>query len=166
MSAVPDIYLGIGDLHFCAAPARIRTVLGSCISITLWHPVRRVGGMCHFMLPGRNRRPEQALDGRYGDEAMAIFDQEMARYGTRPADYRAKVFGGGNMFPDRPQTGPKLDVGQRNIEVTHRLLAERGIRIIAEHLGGDGHRKLIFDVSNGNAWMAFQDAGEPTRRRK
>jgi chemotaxis protein CheD len=31
----------------------IRTVLGSCVSITLWHPVKRVGGMCHFLLPTR-----------------------------------------------------------------------------------------------------------------
>lgn len=160
-----EIYLGIGDLHFCAAPARIRTVLGSCVSITLWHPARRVGGMCHFMLPTRNRRGEQPLDGRYADEAMTLFDREITRHHTRHADYRAKVFGGGNMFPTRPQPVQSLDVGRRNIDIAHRLLAERGIPIVAEHLGGDGHRKLVFDVSSGDAWLAFQDLGDVHRRR-
>jgi chemotaxis protein CheD len=160
-----EIYLGIGDLHFCAAPARIRTVLGSCVSITLWHPARRLGGMCHFMLPTRGRQPDQPLDGRYADEAMALFDQQIARHHTRHADYRAKVFGGGNMFPGRPQPVHSLDVGRRNIDIAHRLLAERGIPIAAEHLGGDGHRKLVFDVSSGDAWLAFQDRGDVNRRK-
>lgn len=166
MRAALDIFLGIGDLHFCSAPARIRTLLGSCVSITLWHPARKLGGMCHFMLPARNRRPEEPLDGRYGDEAMALFDREIARHGTRPADYCAKVFGGGNMFPTRPRPTPALDVGQRNILTAHSLLAERGIRIVAEHLGGDGHRKLVFDVGSGDAWIAFQDLGAQQQRRQ
>jgi chemotaxis protein CheD len=166
MAEIEEVYLGIGDLHFCPAPARIRTVLGSCISITLWHPARHLGGMCHFMLPGRNRSADTPLDGRYGDEAMQLFDLEIARYGTRAADYRAKVFGGGNMFPGRPPATPAMEIGQRNIEVAHRLLAERKIPIVAEHLGGGGRRKLVFDVATGDAWLAFQDSGEPPTRRQ
>jgi len=160
----PEIYLGIGELHFCRAPARIRTVLGSCVSITLWHPTLRLGGMCHFMLPTRNRSGNLPLDGRYADEAMALLDREIGRYHTRHADYHAKIFGGGNMFPGRPQPTYNLDIGQRNIDIARRLLAERSIPIMAEHLGGGGHRKLVFDVSSGDAWLAFQDLGDAHRR--
>jgi chemotaxis protein CheD len=160
-----ETLLGIGDFHFCGAPARIRTLLGSCVSITLWHPAKRLGGMCHFMLPERLRGQGDTLDGRYGTEAMALFDREIARHGTRPREYVAKIFGGGNMFPTQPPSPQSIDVGSRNIAIAERLLAERGIRVAAEHLGGGGHRKLIFDVSSGEAWLAFQDIGKPPRRK-
>ena len=159
MQDVHDVFLNPGDFHFSGGHTRIRTLLGSCVSIALWHPLRHIGGMCHYMLPSRAARPKDKLDGRYADEAMALFDQEIAKAGTRANEYQAKIFGGGNMFPGKTvRTG--FDIGQRNIEMAHSLLAERNIPTIAEHLGGDGHRKLIFDLWSGDAWLAFQETGQ------
>ncbi|MFM2120003.1 MAG: hypothetical protein RL722_1471, partial [Pseudomonadota bacterium] len=31
----------------------LRTLLGSCVAVTLWHPGRQLGGMCHYLLPAR-----------------------------------------------------------------------------------------------------------------
>jgi chemotaxis protein CheD len=50
-----DIFLRPGDCYFGGQNTSIRTVLGSCVSMTFWHPQLRVGGMCHYMLPKRNR---------------------------------------------------------------------------------------------------------------
>ncbi|MBS1191588.1 MAG: chemotaxis protein [Rhodocyclaceae bacterium] len=154
--AVREIHLNPGDLWFGGGLVRLRTVLGSCVSITLWHPQRRIGGMCHFMLPGRVRSKAAELSGKYADEAFQIFDAEMSRAGTRHREYQAKIFGGGNMFPN---AGIRIqgDVGQRNVEIAHKLLARRGIEVVVQHVGGAGHRKLIFDVWNGDAWLNFQD---------
>jgi len=157
MQDLHEPVLNPGDFYFGGGHTRIRTLLGSCVSITLWHPHRHIGGMCHYMLPTRGSRPRQELDGRYGEEAMLMFDQEMARAGTRANEYQAKIFGGGNMFPGQ-QNRTGFEVGQRNIQIAHHLLAERHIPIVAEHLGGDGHRKLVFDLWSGDAWLAFQEA--------
>lgn len=168
-ASVKDVYLGIGDFHFACTPTRIRTLLGSCVSITLWHPALRIGGMCHYMLPERQRpaQPgEPQPDGRYADEAMTLFDQAFAQYGTLARDYRAKVFGGGNMFATLGEGSNSLAIGQRNIDTARRLLARRHIPIVAEHLGGDGHRKLIFDVGSGDAWMSFQDGGSAAHKKE
>ncbi|MBL8511280.1 MAG: chemotaxis protein CheD, partial [Betaproteobacteria bacterium] len=54
-SFVMDIFLQPGEFYFGDADTRIRTLLGSCVSITMWHPTRRIGGMCHYMLPTRGR---------------------------------------------------------------------------------------------------------------
>ena len=70
-----DVFLQPGDFHFGAGRTRISTLLGSCISITLWHPARLIGGMCHFMLPTRGLPGGVPLDGRYADEALALFDR-------------------------------------------------------------------------------------------
>jgi Chemotaxis protein; stimulates methylation of MCP proteins len=51
--AIMEIFLQPGDWYFGDRDTRIRTLLGSCIAITIWHPRLLVGGMCHFLLPGR-----------------------------------------------------------------------------------------------------------------
>jgi chemotaxis protein CheD len=91
-------------VYFGGGRTRISTLLGSCISITLWHPARRIGGMCHFMLPTA-ASPPAPLDGRYADEALALFDRAVATAASQPADYQVKVFGGGNMLT-HPGTAP------------------------------------------------------------
>jgi len=48
-----EIFLGPGDLFFGDRDTRIRTLLGSCVAVTLWHPRAKLGGMCHFVVPTR-----------------------------------------------------------------------------------------------------------------
>ncbi len=38
------VTLKAGEFHFGGGPTRISTLLGSCVSITLWHPRKRIGG--------------------------------------------------------------------------------------------------------------------------
>ena len=78
---IVDIFLQPGEWYFGGRDTRIRTLLGSCIAITLWHPRLQVGGMCHFLLPSRSslHPPATPLDGRYGDEAVAALVHEVRR---------------------------------------------------------------------------------------
>jgi len=153
--AVETIVLRPGDFHFGCGQTRISTLLGSCVSITLWHPRKRIGGMCHYMMTERERPPDAALDGRYATEAFALFLQHVELAGTRPSEYQAKLFGGANMF--NSGAGGGMDIGARNIEYAHRLLASRHIALIAEHIAGSGRRKLHFDIWNGDVWLAFPE---------
>ena len=153
---IHEVFLQPGDFHFGGGRTRLSTLLGSCISITLWHPRRLIGGMCHYMLPGRSRAADAPLDGRYADEALALFDQAVARVASRPADYQVKVFGGGNMLV-RDGAAPRvMDIASRNVERAHELLALHGYQPTVAHCGGKGHRKLIFDLWTGHVWMAHR----------
>ena len=49
-SSSPVISLLPGELYF-GQRHLLKTLLGSCVAITLWHPQRQLGGMCHFLLP-------------------------------------------------------------------------------------------------------------------
>ncbi|MDD5250977.1 MAG: chemotaxis protein CheD [Rhodocyclaceae bacterium] len=150
------VYLEPGDFQFGAAPLRLTTLLGSCVAITLWHPHRHVGGMCHIQLPGRSRPGgDGALDGRYAEDAFALFDRELQRHGSAAHEYVAKLFGAGNMFP--ASYASTISVGARNLAAARRELARRGLRPAAEHVGGAGHRKLIFDLASGDVWLAFSN---------
>lgn len=48
-----EVYLLPGEYFVGDARYRIRTVLGSCVSITLWHRPLRIGAMSHFLLSER-----------------------------------------------------------------------------------------------------------------
>ena len=148
-----DIFLAPGDYFVGDAGYQIRTMLGSCVSITLWHPPTRMGAMSHFLLPKRNPadREMQALDARYGDEALTLMQAELARAGIRASQCQGKIFGGGNMFPkhSRPDTP---HVGFKNGEAARALLLRHGVPIVSESLFGAGHRQIIFDVSKGDVW--------------
>jgi chemotaxis protein CheD len=154
------VYLEPGDFQFGAAPMRFSTLLGSCVAVTLWHPRHHIGGMCHIQMPGHSPRNDTGLlDGRYAEDALLMFDQEILRHGTAPSQYVAKLFGAGNMFPG--STASSMNVGARNLESARRELTRRGLHPSAEHVGGAGHRKLIFDLASGDVWLSFSNL-EPT----
>lgn len=169
-----EIFLQPGEFYFGDRDTRIRTVLGSCVSITAWHPKLLIGGMCHYMLPTRGTAKPAELDGRYADEAMVLFLREIRAVGTRPAEYQVKLFGGGNMFPGARQN--KHCVGQnclseensacrsvscRNSKIARHLVEINGFTVTAEHLGGDGHRQVFFDIWTGHVWARQNPVTSP-----
>ena len=160
--AEKTVVLSAGDFYFGGGRTRISTLLGSCVSITLWHPRKRIGGMCHYMMTERTRTPDMALDGRYATEAFELFLQHVEQAGTRPSEYQAKLFGGANMF--REKNGSRMDIGARNVEYGHRLLASQHIALIAKHVSGSGRRKLHFDLWSGDVWLAFPEGADATIR--
>lgn len=151
-----DIFLQPGEWYFGDEYSRIRTTLGSCIAFTFWHPSRRVGAMCHYMLPSRDK-PGGKLDGRYGDEVLQLLDAEARRLGTRLHEYDTKLFGGGNMAAT---AASETGVPARNIAAAWALVEQYQLRVKAEHLGGSGYRQLIFDIASGDVWMRFGSAGQ------
>ena len=163
-----EIYLQPGDWHFGSGNTRVRTLLGSCVAIAVWHPRLRVGGLCHFMLPTRNAYARHGhpphgqgghgahLDGRYADEAMYLFLRSMHAAGARPQEFDAKLFGGGRMFGGEGAAG---DVPYRNIAAARALVQQHGMRLRAEHLGGQGHRNLVFELWSGDAYLRFWGQG-------
>lgn len=157
----PRIFLEPGELFFGSAPFRIATLLGSCVSITLWHPRRRLGGMCHYVLQHRQTSHGNAADGRYGDEAFALLLAQIHAHGSRPGEFQAKLFGGGVMFSG---PGTPSDIGSGNVALGRRLLQEAGIPLISEHVGGTGRRKLTFDLETGHVWLAFPNGKGAHRR--
>jgi chemotaxis protein CheD len=147
-----DIFLQPGELFVADAGYQIRTILGSCVSITLWHPDTCLGGMSHFLLPTRGHPvSHRELDGRYGDEALQLMIDDLRARGVEPQECQGKIFGGGNMFPGHGHASG-IQVGQRNGLAARDLLQLRGIKLVKENLFGIGHRQIIFDLSKGDVW--------------
>lgn len=151
-----EILLQPGEYYFSNDPnTRIRTLLGSCVSVTLWHPKFKTGGMCHFLLPKR-KDPLQKLstelaDARYAEEALWLLRQEIKQSGLPLSQFQAKLFGGGRMF--KGEAGSASDVGCKNIQMARDLLQHMGLSSVSEHVGGTGHRNVFFDLWSGDVWV-------------
>lgn len=151
---VLEIFLQPGELYFGEQKTRIRTLLGSCVAVTVWHARRRIGGMCHYMLPCRPKKgADHVLDGRYADEAMQIFLREMRRARTPPWEFQVKLFGGGRMFEHGNRPRRHVDISERNVDYGRQIISRLGFDISAEDLGGVGHRNVILDLWSGDVWV-------------
>jgi chemotaxis protein CheD len=155
-----DVFLQPGEYHVADAGARIRTVLGSCVSITLWHPLRHIGAMSHFLLSSRVGTTAAELDGRYAEEAMQLMLRELAREGVAPRECHGKLFGGGNMFPRQVLTSAG-NIGQKNGEAARALMREHGVPVVSESLFGVGYREVIFDIATGDVWLRQVKPSDP-----
>ena len=153
---VMDVFLQPGEFYFGDEKTRIRTLLGSCVAITLWHPKLHIGGMCHYMLPKRphnNAGTVEALDGRYAEDAIKMFLHEISKARTRAVEYQVKLFGGGNMFARSVKPVRHISISETNVNFGRAAIAQCGFHLAAEDMGGSGHRNVILDLWNGDVWV-------------
>jgi chemotaxis protein CheD len=141
-------YLLPGQLHVSAEPCQIRTILGSCVSICLWDPHQRAGGMNHFLLPSSEEGKPASL--RFADVATKALLDKFLGLGCRPSNLQAKIFGGSSMFQNQNRYASSL--GVRNVAVAIDLLKIAGIPLAVQETGGTRGRKIVFNTDDGMAW--------------
>lgn len=128
----------------------LATVLGSCVAACLYDPVRRVGGMNHFLLP-EGRDPG---DIRHASAAMERLINSLLKNGATRRELRAKIFGGARIVPGLP------DIGGRNGEAALRFLESEGIPCLVSHLGGRRARRIRFWPTTGRVEMLLLEETE------
>lgn len=143
-----QVFLLPGQWYFGANGAIVRTLLGSCVALTLWHPHRHMGGMCHYLLPCRSRPGAAALDGRFAEEAVVLLVNSMARTGTKPGEYLVDLYGGADTMPDQVHTH-KFNIGERNIEKALELVDHYGFQLQTVDVGGNDPRNVTLDMKTG-----------------
>ncbi len=128
------------------------TVLGSCVAVTLYDSVSRIGGMNHFMLPGtlEDRRFYLTDSGRYGMYAMELLLNAVAKAGGERSRLVAKVIGGGSVLRG---SGLVSRVPRDNINFAFDYLGAEGIPVISSHVGGDFGRKIYFYLATGKVLL-------------
>ena len=143
-----EAILWAGDIVVEATPIRMSTVLGSCVSVCLYDPSRRIGGMNHYLVP---RGGKAAI---HGDWATNELIERMCALGSSPRSLQSKVFGGGS--PLRLEN-EEYAVGRANVLVAREVLAARGIPIVAERVEHCGGLRLFFESWTGTVWLRLHD---------
>ena len=144
-----------GEHHVSdCADTVLTTVLGSCVSACLHDPVRRIGGMNHFLLPG----DAGSSDLRHASAAMERLVNSLIKQGAARNRLEAKLFGGGRMLTGLP------DIGTRNGEAALAFLRGEGIVLRAHSLGGNRARRVRFWPATGHVQqLLVQEAPQAIR---
>ena len=137
-----------GDIFFARDRLVIDTVLGSCVTLVLWHPQQRLAAMCHYILPRNPQTKVRGHDYRYADAAFYFFMKNIADFNTQPAEYEVALFGGSAMSSLTTLAGV-MSVGDANVKVAKQLLQEYDFTVISEDVGGDKARYVRFDTATG-----------------
>jgi chemotaxis protein CheD len=152
-----QITLKAGEFYFGGNSASIYTLLGSCVAITMWHPLKLIGGMCHFLLPLRGEN-ERLSYGHFADDALQLFMKNIKLTYTRPEEYDVKIIGGGNMLSHLQDPKTNKQIGQINVAASINMLANNGFNIKKIDTGGCKYRKVTLQLDNGDVWIKKLDA--------
>ncbi len=155
----PIHYLKPGGFFFLKIPGVIRTVLGSCVTVTMFDKNEKIGAACHPVLPEcRNDKNACYFAGckdkfRYVEcvipEMMRLFRKE----GITPDELEVKLFGGSEMITSNNPGKQVIRVGLMNIEMALNLLHSFEIQPDKRDTGGKSGRRLFFDTSTGDVWI-------------
>jgi chemotaxis protein CheD len=138
-------YVEPGQLLVCAEPRRLRTILGSCVSVCLYDPSLRIGGMNHFMLA---RAPLDTVTSfRYGESAMKGLLDRMERLGCEPRQLCAHVYGGAKVLSG---ISDMMHLGQLNVDFAFGWLEQQRISVVSSGVLGARARRLELDVESGS----------------
>ena len=140
-------FISEGEIYVSEVPLQVITILGSCIAICMWDKKNKIGGMNHYLLPGK--KEENMENTNRGNAAIPALVNLMIEKGGRKANMEAKIFGGCQSL----YSNVNYEVGKKNIEMAVKILNELNIPIVAGDTGGKYGRKIIFNTGTGKVLM-------------
>jgi chemotaxis protein CheD len=155
---LPTVYLKPGELIFSGEPAVIVTVLGSCLSVTMFSRRRALGGICHGLLPKCGQQKKgchgECLEGfKYVDCSIRRMVQLFDRHKVKRSDIEVKCFGGADMF-NRPIERPGIvSIGKQNVTAAEQILKSEGLKLHVVDVGGLQGRKIFFNTHTGEVLL-------------
>lgn len=156
-----EIQVGIADMKVSPSPHRIVTLgLGSCVGVTFYDPVTRVGGLLHIMLPDSKQFNSAIKPAKFADTGLPLMLNEFKRQGGKTHNIQAKMAGGAQMFSGANQK-LALNIGERNVDMAKKVLKDMGIRVLANETGGSRGRTMILDTTTGE--VTIRTVGTPVK---
>ena len=145
------VVINISDAKTSADPQAVLATysLGSCIAVSVYDPVRRVGGMLHYQLPTSTLDPEKARQrpAMFADSGMELLLQELNALGADKRRLKVTVAGAAQMLND----AGLFNIGKRNHAAIRKILWQHGLFIEAEDVGGTAPRNLYLNIADGAA---------------
>jgi chemotaxis protein CheD len=144
-----EIIVGISDLKVSNNPddVLITYALGSCISVAIYDPKVKVGGLLHFMLPDStldaNKAKEKAA--MFADTGIPLLFKSCYAIGAEKKRIIVKVAGGASILDD----GNYFRIGQKNITAMRKIFWHNNVLIDAEDTGRNCNRTVRLELASG-----------------
>ena len=144
------VVVGLGEMQVSNDPNMVLACLGlgSCIGISAYDPVARVGAMVHVVLPHGNNIDCGKSPTKYANTALPVMVNAMERKGAIKSRIVLKIAGGAKIIHTIAM-GSILDIGDRNITAVKKAVAENKLSIKAEDIRGTLGRSMWLNVDTG-----------------
>ncbi len=144
-------YVAIGNCVWEKSPSTLYCKgLGSCLAISFFDIERKEGCLLHVLLP----HCEQSSKPFYYVNLAIIEIVKKFNNRIKEGKIVTKLCGGATIFP---LTGKS--VGEKNIESAKYWLSFYNIPIVAEDLGGNEGRNVVFELRSGNMLISTVKRG-------
>lgn len=148
-----NIIVGVSDMKVSNDPDAVLITysLGSCIGISVYDAVAKVGGLLHFMLPESKLDEGKAQKNpfMFADTGIPTFFDTLCALGAVKQRMKIIVAGGAEMLDQKGF----LNIGKRNHMALREVFSKRKIMIDYEEVGGNINRTIKLLIKNGEAWL-------------
>ncbi|MFO0829236.1 MAG: chemotaxis protein CheD [Phycisphaerales bacterium] len=146
---VGKIVVGVADMAISKEPGKsiITYALGSCIAVTLYDPINKVGGMLHFMLAESSASPEKAKanPALFADTGVPLLFHRAYALGAVKSNLILCAAGGAEILADDGH----FRIGARNRTMLRKLFWKNNVLLTADDTGGNYSRTLTLSLENG-----------------
>ena len=123
----------------------ITYALGSCVGITFYDPMIKLGALVHILLPEAGDNAAGNIF-KFADTGIKETLRKLEVFGVVKSRYQCKIAGGAKMFEMSAGIG---NIGERNVKMVEKVLAEEHIRVMAKDVGANYARTMLLDVTTG-----------------
>ena len=156
--------------EFCLVrePSVIRTVLGSCVTVTMLCRRLGIAAACHPVLPACReadtcRTENCSQKNKYVECVIPEMLHRIQTLGGKTEEVEIKLFGGANMFSRNTREREVLQVGSKNVNMARQILHELDLEPKSFDVGGNLGRKIYFDTASGDVWVKRFQANTASR---
>jgi chemotaxis protein CheD len=148
-TATNTINVSLGEMVISEDPEVILACygLGSCIGVSAYDPVNRIGAMIHVVLPFGNGILESS-PAKYANTAIPHMLQVLEKHGADKNRLIIKMAGGAKILNCIP-AGSMLDIGEKNIIAVLEALALHKLSIDNQDTRGNIGRTLFLCIKDG-----------------
>jgi chemotaxis protein CheD len=160
------IYLHPGEVFYSNKPFIVSTILGSCLSITMFSERIPLAGITHCQLPkctGLNDNCENCLEPyKYVDCSIKKMLEKFNEHKIKPFEIDIKLFGGADVLSNFSDV-ENNSVGKQNIAVAKRIINKNNLNLVASDVGGKQGRKIYFNSKTGGILLYRMNRNEQSK---
>jgi chemotaxis protein CheD len=144
------VAVGLGEIHLSSDPSVVLACLGlgSCIGVSAYDPVSRVGAMAHIVLPQGSEADCERSPAKFANSVLPFLVKEMEKKGAMKRRIIIKIAGGAKIINNVPAKSI-LDIGDRNVTAIKIAFAEHQLDLKAEDLLGKLGRSMWLHIETG-----------------
>lgn len=155
-----NIIVGVADLKVSNDPlATIVTYsLGSCIGISIYDPVAKVGGLLHYMLPDSSIDKVKAKNNpsMFADTGIPRLFKTAYELYAKKQRMKVVIVGGGQVLDQKGF----FNIGKRNFMELKKIFWKNNVISDFEDVGGNANRTVRLQISTGQTFIKNSVTGE------